>query len=151
MYIDDGSDEPLTISPQQVEQPQLPSQRQVDDIRTGMQGFFELANAGHFAVDHTTGHGLIKWARGVSDWIAEQAESLRLIAQPMPMSETPTARQVSMFMRDVASDAQGIVPQLKALAETLPRYERAIRKAMESYQETEELARDTFRRQVMDN
>jgi len=159
MYIDDGSgedgskdaDTPLTTSPQQIPAPtppQVPGQGQIDDIRSGLHGFYAAADAGHFAVDHTTGTGLIKWAHGVSDWIAEQSEKLRLITQPMPMSETATAIGVSAFMQGVASDAQGLVPQLKTLAEELPKYEQAVRKAMRSYRETDERQGDAFRRQA---
>jgi len=162
MYIDDGSGDdgsdgskdtgkPQTTSPQQVPPPtppQLPDQGQIDDVRSGLHNFYAAADAGHFAVDHTTGNGLIKWAQGVGDWIAEQSEKLRLITQPMPMSETATAVGVSAFMQGVASDAQGLVPQLKALAEELPRYEQAVRKAMRSYRETDERQGDAFRQQA---
>lgn len=135
MYIDDGAD-----------QSTVPTRQQVADIDASMRRFLRLADSGGFAVDGDTGAALLRWAGGVRDWLDLKQHELRRLEQLPPMGGTAAAESVSQFVREVAVDPQGIIPQLHALRSELPRYERALRTAMANYRDTEDAQRDAFRR-----
>jgi hypothetical protein len=96
-----------------------------------------MATNGGFAVDENTGNRMIEALQDALDALESRWAELEKLQQNPLMSESPTARWVSKHMVDTASDADGLLTQLRAARTEFPTYVEAIQLAKRTYQEKE--------------
>lgn len=96
-----------------------------------------MATSRGFAVDEHTGNRMIQALDAALGALEARWAELEKFQHDPPMSESPTARWVGRRMVDTASDADGLLTQLRAARSEFPLYVEAIQLAKRTYSETE--------------
>lgn len=97
----------------------------------------EMATSGGFVVDETTGNRMIRALEAALDTLESRWADLEKLQQNPPLSDSPTARWVARHMVDTASDADGLLTQLRAARAEIPTYIEAIQLAKRTYGDKE--------------
>lgn len=96
-----------------------------------------MATNGGFSVDDTTGNRMIHALEAALQTLETRWADLEKLQHNPPMSESPAARWVAKHMVDTASDADGLLTQLRTARREIPAYIEAIQLAKRTYRETE--------------
>ncbi|MGB3442658.1 MAG: hypothetical protein WBA97_28275 [Actinophytocola sp.] len=96
-----------------------------------------MATSGGFSVDDTTGNRMIHALEAALETLETRWADLEKLQHDPPMSESPAARWVGRHMVDTASDAEGLLTQLRTARREIPVYVAAIQLAKRTYRETE--------------
>ena len=104
-----------------------------------------MATTGGFAVDDSTGNRMIHALEAALETLETRWADLEKLQQHPPMSESPAARWVAKHMVDTASDADGLLTQLRTARREIPLYVEAIQLAKRAYRETETGVRTQLR------
>ncbi|EWC61775.1 hypothetical protein UO65_2962 [Actinokineospora spheciospongiae] len=120
MYIDEGAGAPL------------------DAIGKSMDAFTQSAAAGQFAVNQSGGDALLAAIAKMTDWIDSKMGALGILDQEPQLGSSNAAEVIKPYSRNVASDEQGFLTQLRAFRESLTKADEAIRTAMNNYRATDE-------------
>jgi hypothetical protein len=96
-----------------------------------------LARSGGFAVDEDTGNRMIEALQAAMDALERRWPDLEKFQHAPPMSDSPAARWVAKHMVDTATDADGLLTQLRAARNEFPAYVEAIQLAKRAYREQE--------------
>lgn len=104
-----------------------------------------MATTGGFAVDDTTGNRMIHALEAALETLETRWADLEKLQHTPPMSESPAARWVAKHMVDTASDADGLLTQLRTARREIPVYIEAIQLAKRAYRETETGVRGQLR------
>lgn len=96
-----------------------------------------MATSGGFTVDDTTGNRMIHALEAALETLETRWADLEKLQHDPPLSESPAARWVSKHMVDTASDADGLLTQLRTARREIPVYVEAIQLAKRTYREAE--------------
>jgi hypothetical protein len=96
-----------------------------------------MATNGGFAVDDNTGNRMIHALEAALATLESRWAELEKLQQHPPMSESPAARWVARHMVATASDADGLLTQLRTARREIPAYIEAIQLAKGTYREAE--------------
>ncbi len=96
-----------------------------------------MATTGGFAVDDSTGNRMIHALEAALATLETRWADLEKLQHQPPMSESPAARWVARHMVDTASDADGLLTQLRTARREIPLYIEAIQLAKRTYRETD--------------
>ncbi|WP_424189619.1 hypothetical protein ACOBQX_13375 [Actinokineospora sp. G85] len=113
-------------------------------IGDSMAQFAQAANAGQFAVNESGGQALISAINKLLDWLENKSHELDFLAQEPLLGSSHAAQVMKPYMRDVATDHQGFLTQLRALGESLKTAREGIQTAMSNYQDTDTSAASGF-------
>ena|ERR1043165_8584288 len=113
-------------------------------IGKSMDSFANMATGGGFEVSETGGAALIKAIKDMREWVNSKEAELIELGQELPLGSSNTAKVLSPYVAQVATDGQGFLTQLMQFRESLTKAEEGINKAMANYQATERAMRSSF-------
>ena len=96
-----------------------------------------MATTGGFSVDDSTGNRMILALEATLEALETRWADLEKLQHNPPMSESPAARWVGRHMVDTATDADGLLTQLRIARKEIPAYIEAIQLAKRTYKEAE--------------
>ena len=96
-----------------------------------------MATSGGFSVDDSTGNRMIHALEAALETLETRWADLEKLQHDPPLSESPAARWVSRHMVDTASDADGLLTQLRTARREIPVYIEAIQLAKRTYRDTD--------------
>lgn len=109
-------------------------------IGKSMSDFASGAASGAFAVNEAGGDALLAAIRDMAEWVDGEQASLHLLNQDAMLGGSNGAGVMKSHLKQVATDQQGFLTQLKAFRESLVKAEEGIRQAMANYQNTDSLS-----------
>jgi hypothetical protein len=117
------------------------SMSHTQSIMDSMANFANTAAAGGFEVSDTGGEPLLKAIDGFQRWVDDHSDRITMLEQERKLGTSNAAQVMAPFVKEVVTDDQGFVTQLKALRDSLNKAREGIQKAMENYRQTEEANR----------
>jgi hypothetical protein len=117
----------------------------IQSIMDSMNAFAGVAAAGGIEVSETAGKDLIRVIEDFQHWISANSDKLGLLEQERKLGSSNGAKTMMPYVRNVASDSQGFITQLRALRDSLDKAREGINKAMENYRRTDEASGSAFK------
>ncbi|SDK62789.1 hypothetical protein SAMN04487820_11069 [Actinopolyspora mzabensis] len=105
-----------------------------------MQGIITAANNGQFVITPDAGDELIQIFQELEEWAENAQLDIIALKQKTPLGNSPAGKAISDFNQNVAAGDEESYEQLVLkIREQSPKIVEAIRKAIRSYQESDEV------------
>ncbi|SFD72974.1 hypothetical protein SAMN04487819_102358 [Actinopolyspora alba] len=112
-----------------------------------MQGIITAANNGQFVITPNAGDELIQIFQELEDYLGEKLYNIDYVKRDTPLGHSPAGESISAFNKQVASgDEESFEHLLSTMRQQAPKVVEAIRKGIDSYQES-----DNQSKQNLDN